>query len=442
MFDSIAQRFDSIFRNLRGLGKITDENIDFTAREIRRALLEADVNFIVAKDFVNRVKDAAQGTKVLKTIKPGEQFISIIHKELVSVLGENANGLSLSADFNIILLVGLQGSGKTTTAAKLANKIKGMGKKVSLVAADTYRPGAVEQLKQLGKKIDVPVYYDHSNDPIKICTFGIKEAKAQDMDALIIDTAGRLHIDGEMMVEIQNIYDLTKPDEVFFIADSMTGQDMLSSIKTFDEALDLTGVILTKLDGDARGGAALSIRGVTGVPIKFIGISEKPDGLEPFDPNRIADRILGFGDVISLVEKAKDVVDQTEAKKLEKKLKDATFDLEDFRSQLDQLKKMGPLNQIVGMMPGVNRKMMKGLDLDDRQLSWTDAIISSMTPAERKNPSIIDGSRRSRISKGSGRPVQEINQLLKQFAEMKKMMKRMGKMKLPKNLQEQMMGLN
>ena len=259
MFDQISDRFNSLLRDLRGLGKITDENIDFTAREIRRALLEADVNFIVAKDFVSRVKDAAQGTKVLKTIKPGEQFISIIHKELVSVLGENENGLSLSADFNIILLVGLQGSGKTTTAAKLANKIKGMGKKVSLVAADTYRPGAVEQLKQLGKKIDVPVYYDHSNDPIKICTFGIKEAKAQDMDALIIDTAGRLHIDGEMMVEIQNIYDLTKPDEVFFIADSMTGQDMIASIKTFDEALDLTGIILTKLDGDARGGAALSI---------------------------------------------------------------------------------------------------------------------------------------------------------------------------------------
>ena len=442
MFDSITQRFDSIFRTLRGLGKITDENIDFTAREIRRALLEADVNFIVAKDFVSRVKDAAQGTKVLKTIKPGEQFISIIHKELVSVLGENANGLSLSADFNIILLVGLQGSGKTTTAAKLANKIKGMGKKVSLVAADTYRPGAVEQLKQLGKKIDVPVYYDHSNDPIKICTFGIKEAKAQDMDVLIIDTAGRLHIDGEMMVEIQNIYDLTKPDEVFFIADSMTGQDMIASIKTFDEALDLTGVVLTKLDGDARGGAAVSIAEVTGVPIKFIGVSEKLDGLEEFDPKRIVDRILGFGDVVSLVEKAKDLVDEDQAAKLEKKLRNATFDLEDYKDQLKQLKKMGPLNQIVGMMPGMNRKMMKGLNLDDRQLIWTEAIISSMTPAERKDPLMINGSRRSRIAKGSGRSVQEVNQLLKQFDQMKKMMKKMGKMKLPRNMNPEMLGLN
>ena len=333
MFDSITQRFDSIFRNLRGLGKITDENIDFTAREIRRALLEADVNFIVAKDFVNRVKNAAQGTKVLKTIKPGEQFISIIHKELVSVLGENTNGLSLSADFNIILLVGLQGSGKTTTAAKLANKIKGMGKKVSLVAADTYRPGAVDQLKKLGKKIDVPVYYDHSNDPIKICTFGIKEAKAQDMDTLIIDTAGRLHIDGEMMVEIQNIYDLTKPDEVFFIADSMTGQDMISSIKTFDEALDLTGVVLTKLDGDARGGAALSIRGVTGVPIKFIGISEKINGLDDFNPKKIADKILGFGDIVSLVDRVEKIVDEEDFRKIEKKLVENTLDFNEIRDQ-------------------------------------------------------------------------------------------------------------
>jgi signal recognition particle subunit SRP54 len=294
----------------------------------------------------------------------------------------------------------------------------------------------------VGKSIDVPVFEQGAGDPVAICQSAIEEAKASKTDVVILDTAGRLHVDGEMMTEIQEIAEAAQPVEILFIVDGMTGQDAVNSAEAFSAALTLTGTILTKLDGDARGGAAVSITEVTGVPIKFIGVSEKPDGLEPFDPNRIADRILGFGDVISLVEKAKDVVDQTEAKKLEKKLKDATFDLEDFRSQLDQLKKMGPLNQIVGMMPGVNRKMMKGLDLDDRQLSWTDAIISSMTPAERKNPSIIDGSRRSRISKGSGRPVQEINQLLKQFAEMKKMMKKMGKMKLPKNLQEQMMGLN
>ena len=424
MFDSIAQRFDSIFRNLRGLGKITDENIDFTAREIRRALLEADVNFIVAKDFVNRVKDAAQGTKVLKTIKPGEQFISIIHKELVSVLGENANGLSLSADFNIILLVGLQGSGKTTTAAKLANKIKGMGKKVSLVAADTYRPGAVDQLKKLGKKIGVPVYYDHSNDPIKICTFGIKEAKAQDMDTLIIDTAGRLHIDGEMMVEIQNIYDLTKPDEVFFIADSMTGQDMISSIKTFDEALDLTGVVLTKLDGDARGGAALSIRGVTGVPIKFIGISEKINGLDDFNPKKIADKILGFGDIVSLVDRVEKVVDEEDIRKIEQKLVENTFDFNDFRDQLHQIRKMGSVTDLIGMIPGISRKM-KGLSLDENQLVWTEAIINSMTDSERGKPETINSSRKKRIAEGSGRTVYEVNALIKKFSEMKKMMKKM-----------------
>ena len=292
------------------------------------------------------------------------------------------------------------------------------------------------------KSIDVPVFEQGAGDPVAICQSAVEEAKASKTDVVILDTAGRLHVDGEMMTEIQEIAEAVQPVEILFIVDGMTGQDAVNSAEAFSAALTLTGTILTKLDGDARGGAAVSIAEVTGVPIKFIGISEKSDGLEPIDPKRNADRILSFGDVVSLVEKAKDVVDETEAKKLEKKLKDATFDLEDFRSQLDQLKKMGPLNQIVGMMPGINRKMMKGLDLDDRQLSWTDAIISSMTPAERKNPSIIDGSRRSRISKGSGRPVQEINQLLKQFAEMKKMMKKMGKMKLPKNLQQQMIGLN
>ena len=317
MFDNITQRFDSIFRNLRGLGKITDENIDSTSREIRRALLEADVNFIVAKDFVNRVKEAAQGTKVLKSIKPGEHFISIIHKELVSVLGKNSDGLNLSSSFSIILLVGLQGSGKTTTAAKLAYKIKGMNKKVALVAAETYRPGAVDQLYQLGKKIDVPVYYDESNDPLKICKFGIKEAKASKRDILIIDTAGRLHVDGEMMVEIQNIHDLAKPNEVLFIADSMTGQDMIASIKTLDEAIALTGVVLTKLDGDARGGAAVSIREVTGVPIKYVGISEKVDGLDDFNPKKIADQILGYGDIVSLVDKVEKIVNKEDVRKFE-----------------------------------------------------------------------------------------------------------------------------
>ena len=346
---------------------------------------------------------------------------------MVALLGSEAKPLNLgSKKPAVILMAGLQGSGKTTTCGKLAAMLKKQKKTVLLTAADVYRPAAIEQLVQVGKSIDVPVFEQGAGDPVAICQSAVEEAKASKTDVVILDTAGRLHVDGEMMTEIQEIAEAVQPVEILFIVDGMTGQDAVNSAEAFSAALTLTGTILTKLDGDARGGAAVSIAEVTGVPIKFIGISEKPDGLESFDPKRIADRILGFG----------------EAKKLEKKLKDATFDLEDFRSQLDQLKKMGPLNQIVGMMPGMNRKMMKGLNLDDRQLSWTDAIISSMTPAERKNPSKIDGSRRSRISKGSGRPVQEINQLLKQFAEMKKMMKKMGKMKLPKNLKQQMMGLN
>jgi len=425
MFESITQKFDSIFRNLRGLGKITDENIDSTTREIRRALLEADVNLIVAKDFVNRVKKSAQGTKVLKSIKPGEQFISIIHKELVNVLGDNIIGLNLSSGFNVILLVGLQGSGKTTTASKLANKIKSMGKKVSLIAADTYRPGAVDQLKKLGKNIDVPVFYDSSNDPIKICKYGIKESKAQNFDTIIIDTAGRLHVDGEMMVEIQKIYDLTKPQEVLFVADSMTGQDMISSIKTFDEALDLTGVILTKLDGDARGGAALSIKGVTGVPIKFIGVSEKIDGLDDFDSKKIADKILGFGDIVSLVDKVEKVVKEEDAIKIEKKLANNSFDFNDFREQLYQIRKMGSMSDLISMIPGISRKI-KGLKFDENQLVWTEAIINSMTPNERVKPEIINSSRKKRIASGSGRTVYEINTLIKKFSEMKKMMKKMN----------------
>ena len=424
MFNSITQRFDSIFRNLRGLGKITDENIDSTAREIRRALLEADVNFIVAKDFVNRVKDAAQGTKVLKSIKPGQQFISIIHKELVSILGKNSGGLNFSTGFNTILLVGLQGSGKTTTAAKLALKIKEMNKKVALVAADTYRPGAVEQLFQLGKKIGVSVYYDESNDPIKICKFGVNEAKAKEKDVLIIDTAGRLHIDGEMMIEIQNIYDLVKPTEALFIADSMTGQDMLSSIKTFNEAIDLTGVILTKLDGDARGGAAVSIRAVTGVPIKYVGISEKVEGLDNFDPKKIADQILGFGDIVSLVDKVEKIVKKEDILKLEQKIANNTFDLNDFKDQLGQFRKLGSKTDLFSMIPGIGRKI-KGLKLDEKQFIWTAAIINSMTQSERVKPETIDSSRRKRIAKGSGRTVREVNALIKKFSEVKKMMKKM-----------------
>ena len=443
MFNQLAERFDLIFKNLRGLGKITDSNIQQTSREIRRVLLDADVNFKVAKEFIDRVKDRAQGTKVLKSVKPGEQFIKIIHDELVTLLGSESKPLDLgSKKPGVILLAGLQGSGKTTTCGKLAAMLKKDGKSVLLTAGDVYRPAAIEQLVKIAESIDVPVFEQGAGDPVAICQSAVEEAKVSKKDVVILDTAGRLHVDGEMMTEIQEIAEAVNPSEILFVVDGMTGQDAVNSAEAFSAALKLSGTILTKLDGDARGGAAVSITEVTGVPIRFIGVSEKMDGLELFDPKRIVDRILGFGDVVTLVEKAKAVVDEKEAKELEKKIKDATFDLEDFRNQLNQLKKMGPLNQIVGMMPGMSSKMMKGLDLDDRQLLWTDAIISSMTPAERKNPDIINGSRRSRISKGSGRSLQEINQLLKQFAEMKKMMKKMGKMKIPKNLKQQMLGLN
>ena len=443
MFNQLANRFDSIFRNLRGLGKITDSNIQQTSREIRRVLLEADVNLEVTKEFVDRVKDRAEGTKVLKSVKPGEQFIKIIHDELVTLLGKEVKPLELgSKKPAVILIAGLQGSGKTTTCGKLANLLKKQKKSVLLTAGDVYRPAAIDQLVQVGKSINVPVYEQGAGDPVAICQSAVEEAQATKTDVVILDTAGRLHVDGEMMTEIQEIAEAVSPNEILFVVDGMTGQDAVNSAKAFSAALSLTGTILTKLDGDARGGAAVSITAVTGVPIKFIGVSEKTDGLEPFDPKRIVDRILGFGDVVTLVEKAQEVVDEDQAKQLEKKLKDATFDLEDFKDQLKQLKSMGSLNQIVGMMPGMNRKMMKGMDLDDRQLGWTEAIISSMTVAERKDPTIIDGSRRIRIAKGSGRSVQEINQLLKQFNQMKKMMKKMGKMKLPKNSKQQIMGLN
>ena len=443
MFNQLTDRFDTIFRNLRGLGKITDSNIDQTSREIRRVLLEADVNFKVTKEFVSRVKDRAEGTKVLRSVKPGEQFIKIIYDELVNLLGKEVKPLELGLKKPAVILVaGLQGAGKTTTCGKLASNLKKQGKSVLLVAADVYRPAAIEQLIQVGKVIDTPVYDEGLGDPVAICQSAVVEAKATKIDVVIFDTAGRLHVDGEMMTEIQAIAGAVNPDEILFVVDGMTGQDAVKSAEAFLAALELTGIILTKLDGDARGGAAVSIAEITGVPIKYIGVSEKPDGLELFDPKRIVNRILGFGDVVTLVEKAKEMVTKDEALKLQRKLKEATFDLEDFKNQLKQLKNMGSLNQIVGMMPGLNQKLIKGLDLDDRQLSWTEAIISSMTSAERKYPTKIDGSRRSRIAKGSGQTIQEVNKLLKQFLQMKKLMKKMGTMKMPKKLKQQMMGIN
>ena len=430
MFDQITERFDTLLRSLRGIGKITDKNIQETARQIRRVLLEADVNFQVTRDFVKRVQDRSSGTKVLKSVKPGEQFIKIIHDELVTLLGDEPVSLEFAKKGQtVILMAGLQGSGKTATCVKLANRLNNQGKSVLLVAADVYRPAAIKQLQVLAEDIDVPVFEMGQDDPVKICTAAIEEAVLSKIDCVILDTAGRLHVDGEMMVEIQQIAEAVKPTETLFVADGMTGQDAVHSAQAFNEALEITGTILTKLDGDARGGAAISITTVIKKPVKFIGTSEKTDGLEVFDPQRMADRILGLGDVVTLVEKAQKVVAESEATKMQEKLIENQFTLEDFNTQIKQLQKMGNLNQIMGMIPGIPRKMMKGIDLDGQQLSWTKAMINSMTPQERNNPQVINGQRRRRIAAGSGRSVQEVNQLLKQFTEMQKMMKKFGKMK-------------
>jgi len=430
MFDQITERFDTVLRNLRGLGKITDKNIQETAREIRRILLEADVNFQVTRDFVKRVQERSAGTKVLKSVKPGEQFIKIIHDELATLLGNEPVPLEFAKKGQtVILMAGLQGSGKTATCVKLANRFKDQGKSALLVAADVYRPAAIKQLQVLADEIAVPVFEMGQDDPVKICSAAVEEAALSKLDCVILDTAGRLHVDGEMMVEIQQIAEAVKPTETLFVADGMTGQDAVHSAQAFNEALEITGTILTKLDGDARGGAAVSITAVTKKPVKFIGISEKTDGLEVFDPQRMADRILGLGDVVTLVEKAQKVVAESETVKIQEKLLENRFTLEDFNTQIKQLHKMGNLNQIMGMIPGVPRKTLQGMDLDDRQLSWTEAMINSMTLQERNNPQLINGRRRRRIAAGSGRSVQEVNQLLKQFTEMQKMMKKFGKMK-------------
>ena len=430
MFGQITEQFQTIFKNIRGLGKITDKNINDSVRQVRRALIDADVNFKVVKSFVADVEEKAQGTKVLKSIKPGQQFIKIIRDELVSLLGSKDTGLNLNYDPAVVLLTGLQGAGKTTTAGKLALKLKEEGKSVLLVAADVYRPAAIKQLIKLGRQVDVPVFTgDTNDDPLKICRDAIEKARSLKNNVVILDTAGRLHIDSNMMEEIQSIAHNTQPSEILFVADGMTGQDAVRSALSFHEVIPLSGVVLTKMDGDTRGGAAFSIKNVIGVPIKFIGTSESITGLEKFSPDRIADRILGFGDVVSLVEKAEKIFDEKNAQEIKNKISNNSFDLNDFKIQLQQLKNMGPIGELMGMMPGMNSKTLKQLNTDDRQINWTEAIINSMTENERKDPNSMNGSRRLRVSKGSGRPVQEVNALLKQFDQMKKMMKKMKNFK-------------
>jgi signal recognition particle subunit SRP54 len=430
LFDRLTDRLDSVFRQLRGQGKITEKALDESLREIRRALLEADVNFKVAKAFLARVREAAVGQQVMKSLTPGQQVIKIVHSELVQLLGATAEPVRLSPHPpTVILLVGLQGSGKTTMAAKLALHFKSQGRLPFLVAADTYRPAAVDQLRTLGADIGVPVYGPEdagSTNPVDICRDGLEKGRVTNRSLVLLDTAGRLSIDEEMMAELTQIKQHAAPHETLFIADAMLGQDAVETASRFHEQLPFDGIVLTKMDGDARGGAALSVREVTGAPIKFIGTGEKVDALEAFHPERIASRILGMGDVMSLVEKAEAAFDKEQAQSMEEKLRKQRFTFDDFRSQLQAVRRMGPLDQILGMIPGAG-KALAGQQVDESALGQVEAIISSMTSDERTRPQILNGSRRRRIAKGSGTSVQDVNRLVKQFGAMQKMMKQMSK---------------
>jgi len=437
MFEQLQNRLHNVVKTLKGHGKITESNVTEASREIRRALLEADVNFKVARDFIKRVQEKATGEKVIRSISPGQQFIKILNDELTEFLG----GDSVEIKFNsigptTILMAGLQGSGKTTTTAKLASFLKKKYRKNPiLIAADLQRPGAVDQLKVMAKKAEVDYYCEYIKDVLQVVKNGLKKAKDNQNDVIIIDTAGRLHIDAELMEELKKVISLSTPDEILYVADGMTGQDAVNSSKAFNDEIDISGIVLTKMDGDSRGGAALSIRKVTGKSIKFIGTGEGLDGLEIFHPNRLANRILGMGDVISLVEKAQEVINTEEAEKLAKRMVSKEFNFEDFQQQMKQIQKMGSISDIMKMVPGMN-KMPVG-DVNEKQLIWVDAMISSMTVKERQNPNIINGSRRKRIAKGSGRCLFEINQLLKQFFQMKKMMagfSKKGFKRMPFNL--------
>ena len=428
MFQDLTEKFEGVFKNLRGHGKLTEKNVADAMREIRRVLLEADVNFKVAKNFIASVQERALGHEVLKSVTPAQQVIKILHAELTALMGESEAGIkTASAPPTVIMLVGLQGSGKTTLAGKLAKHLKNKGRNPLLVAADLQRPAAVEQLKIIADQVGVSVLAEFESTPVKICSQGLQQAQKASNDTVIFDTAGRLHVDEALMEELSEIKAKTQPHEIFFVADGMTGQDAVNTAQEFVQRLDFTGIVLTKLDGDARGGAALSIRAVTGKPIKFISVGEKLDALEKFHPDRMASRILGMGDVVSLVERAQHAVDQEKTRKIEKKLRRQEFTLEDFYDQLQQIKNMGPLEELMQMIPGMGGKAMKGLAVDEHALIRIEAIINSMTPEERRRPTMIDGSRRKRVARGSGTNVQEVNKLLKQFQMMQKMVKRMSK---------------
>ena len=434
MFESLGERLQGAIHKMKGYGKITEENINEVMKEIRLSLLEADVNYKVVKEFTNTVKEKALGEEVQTSINPGDLFVKIVNDELTELLGGESEPLKLNGNPTITMLVGLQGSGKTTTCGKLANFLrKKHSKKPLLVACDIYRPAAIDQLKQIGKELNIEVYEEGTNNPVSICNNALNYAKENNYDYVIIDTAGRLHIDDDLMNELDSISTEIKPDEILLVIDSMMGQDAINVITGFNDKLKLTGVILTKLDGDTRGGVALSVRHLTNVPIKFIGTSEKMDGINSFDPERMAGRILGMGDVVSLVEKAQDAIDEKEAEKTAKRMQNGKFDLEDFLSTLKQIKKMGPLESLIKLIPGASKMGLNKVNIDPKQMAHIEAIVLSMTPNGRRHPDIIKASRKTRIAKGSGTSVQEVNKLLQQFEQMKKMMKAFssGNLKLP-----------
>lgn len=432
VFESLADKLQQTFKKLRGRGKLSESDVSEALREVRMALLEADVNFKVAKDFVARIKERAIGQEVLGSLTPGQQVVKIVNDELTELLGGTQSRITISSrPPTIIMLVGLQGAGKTTTAGKLAHLLKKQNKKPLLVAADIYRPAAIKQLEVLGKQLDIPVFsLGDKENPVTIAEKAIHHANTMARDVVIIDTAGRLHINEELMGELKAIRQTVKPHEILLVVDAMTGQDAVTVAESFNGALGIDGVILTKLDGDARGGAALSIKSVTGRPIKFAGMGEKLDALEPFYPDRMASRILGMGDMLSLIEKAQSSIDLEQAKEMEKKLRKEDFTLDDFLTQLQQVKKLGSMEQILNMIPGMGNKL-KNVEIDEKELKRVEAVIQSMTKKERRDPSIINGSRRKRIALGSGAKVQDVNRLLKQFAEARKMMKRFQEMQKP-----------
>ena len=434
MFESLTEKLENAINKIKGYGTITEDNISDAMREVRLALLEADVNYKVVKEFTNKVKEKALGEEVKKSLKPGDVFLKILKDELLELLGDGNSSLDLSSNPSIIMLVGLQGSGKTTTIGKLANLLrKKKSKKPLLIAADVYRPAAIDQLKQLGRELNIEVYEEGQNDAVKIAENGVNYAKEKGYDLVLIDTAGRLHVDEKLMDELKSINEKVNSSEIILVIDAMIGQDAINVINGFNDKLPLTGTILTKMDGDTKGGVALSARHLTGVPIKFIGTSEKLDGLTEFEPERMVSRILGNGDIMSIIEKAESVIDEKEAMTTAKKIQAGKMDLEDFLSQLRQIKKLGPLENLLKLLPGARKMGLNNISIDPKQFARLEAIISSMTIKERKNPDIIKSSRKQRIANGSGTSVQEVNKLLNQFDQMKKMMKMMknGNFKMP-----------